>query len=108
MKKCLKLKGRTKLSSIRVTYSGLISFTVGLISVFTGLVFLTIVTRSLSIEEYGTWGLLLNLLAYVIILEPIISYWVIREIPRNLDSGKTAIITSIIFFCFFRRIFIIP
>ena len=57
------------MSNIRVTYSGLISFTVGLISVFTGLVFLTIVTRSLSIEEYGTWGLLLNLLILYVFLQ---------------------------------------
>ena len=43
------------MSEIRVTYSGLISFIAGLITLGTGLVFTIIVTRSLSQQDYGTW-----------------------------------------------------
>jgi len=46
------------MSGIRVTYSGLVSFGINLISVVTGLVFTLIVTRKLSVEEFGTWGLI--------------------------------------------------
>lgn len=85
------------MSGIRVTYSGLISFMVGVTSVITGMVFTLIVTRSLTAEEFGTWNLIGGLIMYVIFIEPIISYWVTREIARGIDSGKTAIISSTVF-----------
>ena len=85
------------MSNIRVTYSGLISFVIGIISVFTGLIFTFIVTRTFTPIEYGTWNLINGLFGYVIIIEPIISYWTTREISRNLDSGKTAIFSSGLF-----------
>lgn len=85
------------MSGIRVTYSGLISFFIGIISVFTNLAFFVIVTRILSTTEFGTWGLIMGLITYPIILESIISYWAIREIARNISSAKTAIASSGIF-----------
>ena len=84
-------------SGIRVTYSGLISFTVGITSVLTGIIFTLIVTRTLTAEDFGTWNLIGGLITYVIIAEPIISYWVTREIARGVESGKTAISTSSLF-----------
>lgn len=85
------------MSGIRVTYSGLISFVVGLASVFTGIIFTLIVTRQLTPEEFGTWNLIGGLIVYVVIIEPTISYWVTREVARGKESGKTAIFFSGIF-----------
>jgi len=85
------------LSSIRVTYSGLISFLVGLASVITGLVFTLIVTRQLTQEEFGTWSLIGSLTVYVLIFNPIVNYWVIREIARGEESGKTSLIVNNLF-----------
>ena len=85
------------MSNIRVTYSGLISLAVGLSSLLTGTIFTLIVTRSLTPEEFGTWGLIGGLLSYVLIAEPIISYWTTREVAREEKSGKTAIVTSSMF-----------
>jgi len=85
------------LSGIRVTYSGLISFVVGLVSVFTGLGFTLIITRELSPEEFGTWSIIGGLTGYVLILEPIISYWTTREIARGRESGRTALLSSNLF-----------
>ena len=79
-----------KLSEIRVTYSGLISFLTGLISIATGLIFMVVVTRTLSIEEYGTWGVIIGLLAYGSILDSLVSVWSLRETARGVPSGKTA------------------
>jgi len=79
------------MSGIRVTYSGLISFFVGLTSVFTGIIFVLIVTRQLTPEEFGTWNLMGGLIIYVIIIEPITAYWVTREIARGKETGKTAV-----------------
>lgn len=85
------------MSEIRVTYSGLIGLAVGLGSVITGVVFTLIVTRKLSQEEFGTWGLINGLIIYVTIIEPIVSYWATREIARGEKSAKTALASSSVF-----------
>lgn len=82
------------MSEIRVTYAGLISLAIKLVSIITGLVFTLIVTRELTQEEFGTWGLISGLLIYVLIFEPIISFWTTREIARGNEIGKTAFITN--------------
>jgi len=84
------------LSGIRVTYTGLISFIGGIVSVFTGIMFSLIITRTVSPEEYGTWGLILGLITYVILIGPIVSYWSTRDTARNIDSGRTAILSSLV------------
>ena len=56
------------MSNIRVTYAGLFSFLFGLISILTGLVFTIIVTRSLSVTEFGSWGVIGTLVSYTLIM----------------------------------------
>jgi O-antigen/teichoic acid export membrane protein len=85
------------LSSIRVTYTGLISFIIGISSVITGFIFTLIITRKLTPDEFGTWSLIGVLVGYVLILYPIVNYWNTREIVRGVESGKTAFVTSNIF-----------
>ena len=85
------------MSNIRVTYSGLIGLVIGLCTVVTGIIFILIVTRSLTAEQLGNWGLIGGLISYVIIIEPMISYWSTREIARDIESGKTAIFSSSMF-----------
>jgi len=72
----------------------MISFIIGIISVFTGLIFTLIVTRQLSQEEFGTWALIGGLSTYALILRPLISFWTVREIARGEQSGKTAIVST--------------
>ena len=85
------------MSGIRVTYSGLISFAVSLVSVITGIIFTLIVTRQLSQDEFGTWGLIGGMTGYVLIFGPIITYWLTRETARGEKSGKTGFITNGLF-----------
>ena len=87
------------MSEIRVNYSGLIAFVIGIVSVISGLIVTLIITRNLSSLEYGTWLLIINFIGYVIILEPIISYWATREIARKNETGTTAVISNGIFSC---------
>ena len=81
---------------IRVTYTGLISLIGGIISVLTGTIFTLIITRTVTPEEYGTWGLILGLITYVSLIGPIVSYWSTRDTARNIQSGKTAILSSML------------
>jgi len=82
------------LSDIRVTYSGLISFAIRLSSIVTGLVFTLTVTRQLTIEEFGTWGLISGVLIYALAIHPMVTYWATREIARGEKSGKTVLLSS--------------
>lgn len=85
------------MTKIRVTYSGLISFGVGMIGVVTGMIFILIVTRQLTSEELGVWTLIGGLISYFVIAEATISSWITREIARGLESGRTAVVVSGIF-----------
>jgi hypothetical protein len=82
------------LSNIRVTYSGLIAFVVGIVSVLTGLVFILIITRNLSPEEFGTWGLIGATLNYLLISEVVINYWTVRQIARGDSVGRTGLLST--------------
>ena len=66
---------------------------IGLVSAVTGLIFTLIVTRTLTPEEYGAWGLIGSLIMYVLVLDPIVTYWTTRETARGEDSGRTALVT---------------
>ena len=85
------------MSNIRVTYSGLISLLVGIVSTITGLIFTLIVTRKLETEEFAIWSLIGSLIVYVMILDPISSFWATRQIARGEKVVGTAIGSSVIF-----------
>ena len=85
------------MSNIRVGYSGLIAFVVGLVSLFTGLIFILMITRRLTPEEFGLWALIGNIVSYFLISELIFSYWSTRQIARNENIGRTAVLSSGLF-----------
>ena len=85
------------MDNIRVTYSGLIAFVVGLISVLTGLAFTLIVARNLSPEEFGTWSLIFSIISYFLISEGIIHFWTVRQVARGEEVGKTSVVSTTFF-----------
>ena len=85
------------MGKIRVTYSGLLAFSVGITSVLTGLFFTLMITRKLSTTEFGMWGLITSLLAYLLISETLITYWNVRQISRGEKVGKTSLFSTSFF-----------
>ena len=90
------LLGNRDMSDIRITYTGFLSFFIAILTTITGTVFTIILTRSLSQEEYGTWGLIIGIIGYVMIINLIISYWSTRETARKIESGKTAVLGTML------------
>jgi O-antigen/teichoic acid export membrane protein len=86
-----------QMSNIRVTYSGLLGFIIGMLSVITGIVFTLIVTRRLSPEEFGIWALIGSIISYFLIVEPILSYWTTRQIARGESVATTSLFYSTLF-----------
>ena len=82
------------MSNIRETKTGLIAFGTSIITVITGLMFALIITRTLTPEEFGTWNVILSLVSYSLIIEPMISWWTTRDVARGEEIGKTAVITN--------------
>jgi O-antigen/teichoic acid export membrane protein len=82
------------MSNVRVTYSGLIAFLTSIIGVITGTIFVIIVTRTIPPDDFGLWTLVGSLVSYVLVVEPIVSYWTTRQISRGDDVGKTALASS--------------
>ena len=85
------------MSGIRVTYSGLLGFVIGMVSVLTGIAFTVIVTRRLIPEEFGIWALIGSIVSYFLIVEPILSYWTTRQIARGKPVATTSLFYSVIF-----------
>jgi len=61
------------------------------------MIFVLIITRRLSPEEFGLWSLIGSVVAYFLISESIISYWSLRQIARDKEVGRTSILSSLIF-----------
>ena len=85
------------MSNIRVNYSGLISFGSSIVNAVLGIGFMLIVTRILSQEDYGTWGLIYSLFFYGLIASSFINFWTIRDIARGKSVESTSLISSGLF-----------
>jgi hypothetical protein len=79
------------LNNIRVTYSGLIALVVSLIGVVTGIIFVILITRTLTPVEFGLWTLLGSVVSYVLVIDPIVTYWSTRQVARGENIGKSSI-----------------
>lgn len=95
------------MSEIRVNHSGLISFLGGLIGLVTGSIFSLVITRVLTPEEYGHWGLILSVVSYFPLILSVIAYWSTRETATNLFSGKTAFLSTLVLSLIASIVFII-
>ncbi len=90
---------------IRLRYTGLITFSSRVFSIFTGLIFVTTVTRNVPIYDFGIWQYISQLISYFLFPLCIINYWSTRYIARNMKVGKTSLLLtglfSMISFIFF-------
>jgi O-antigen/teichoic acid export membrane protein len=82
--------------NIRVGYSGLIFFGSRILSMFTGLVFITLVTRNLPPSDFGLWQLILSVIGYAALPNVIVGYWVIRDLARGEKNATAALLFSIL------------
>ena len=79
------------MSEIRPTYTGLITLLTGLVTLVTITISTLIITRTLSQEDYGTWGLIFSLFVYAFMASSFINFWTVRDIARGKEIGKTSV-----------------
>jgi len=85
------------MSEIRLKFSGMIRFISIIISVFTGLIFTTIVTRNLSAVEYGEWVAIGSLMIYGVFPSLGLGYWYTRHTARNIPIARYGILITSLF-----------
>ncbi len=83
-------------SEIPIRKTGLVVFSSRIISIFTGITFLVMMTRSLSTTQFGLWEVIIDLLAFASFPSGLILFWATRAVARGARIGKTAISVNVI------------
>ena len=82
--------------SIRLRYTGLVRFGTNVLSLITGLIFVTIVARSLSQTDIGLWFFIDTNVAIFIMLRNMIPFWLTRSYARGKDVVSTGIFANLL------------
>jgi O-antigen/teichoic acid export membrane protein len=82
--------------NIRIGYSGFITFISRILSLFSGLIFIILVTHHLSQYDFGLWQLILSIITYSVLPNVIVDYWAIRDLARGERNATTAVLFSLL------------
>ncbi len=88
-------RGRGEEKGLRIARAGFIQFLTQIITLGTGLVFVTLVTRNLSVSEFGIWQLVGSATGIALLPSLGITFWGLRGVARGEDLGKTTVIAAI-------------
>ena len=82
-------------SQISLRRTGLVVFGARIASIFTGLVFLVMITRSLSAQQFGLYEVITDIVTFAAYPAGLVAFWATRDIARGKMFGKTAIVLNI-------------
>jgi len=92
---------------VRLRYSGFILFLSRLISVGTGLLFVLIVTRNISPDEFGLFGNLGDTLGYFTLAATIVPFWTTRFSARkHPGTSRTGLIANLFLSAIFSLLYL--
>lgn len=83
-------------SELRIQYSGLIIFAAQILSMFTGMAFILLLTRNMTRPEYGTWSNIFDLTGYFLLFSGFVPFWATRFVARGKEGAtKTALLANL-------------
>ncbi len=83
-------------NQIRLRYSGFVVFTTQLLGVITGLIFTLLLTRSMTVSQFGIWTNIFDYTPYFIILGGVLPFWTTRFTARSQGgTAKTAALSQL-------------
>ncbi len=82
-------------SQISLRRTGLVVFGARIASIFTGLVFLVMMTHSLSEQQFGLYEVITDIVTFAAYPAGLVAFWATRDIARGKMFGKTAIVLNI-------------
>lgn len=87
----------TLTEKIRLHYSGFVIFAAKILSVATGMIFILLITRNATKEQYGIWSNIFDLTAYFALLASAIPFWMTRFAARGEeDAVKTGFFANLL------------
>ncbi len=82
-------------NEIRLRYSGFIVFTAQLLGVITGLIFTLLLTRSMTVQQFGIWTNIFDYIPYFILISGVLPFWATRFTARDkAGTAKTGILSQ--------------
>ena len=75
--------------------TGVVVFGAWIVSIFTGIVFISMVTHRLTTSQFGLLEIITDIVAFASYPLSIVSYWAPRDIGRGKKFGKTAIVANL-------------
>ena len=82
--------------AIRLKYTGLLMFAFSILSLFTGLVFSSLVARELAKFDYGVWVFITGILTYFQFSQGLVTPWAFRDIARGKTVEKTCVASGLL------------
>jgi O-antigen/teichoic acid export membrane protein len=83
-------------NQIRLRYSGFVVFTTQFLGIITGLIFTLLLTRSMTVSQFGIWTNIFDYTPYFIILSSVLPFWATRFSARNKKgTTKTAALSQL-------------
>ena len=77
-------------NEIRLHYSGLIVFTTQMLGIITGLIYTLLLTRNMTVSQYGIWTNIFDYTVYFMLFINVLPFWVTRFTAR----GKTGTVKT--------------
>ncbi|MDV3293612.1 MAG: hypothetical protein LYZ70_05025 [Nitrososphaerales archaeon] len=81
-------------SAVQPRRTGFIVFSSRIVSVFTGLLFLVMITRWLTPSQFGLWEFIIDIVAFAAYPTGVITYWATREVARGKPVARTALLMN--------------
>lgn len=83
-------------SRISLRRTGFIVFGSRLASIFTGMLFLIMVTHSVTPKAFGLWEFIYDLVTFASYPASVIAFWALRKVARGGQVARTALVVSAI------------
>ncbi len=77
-------------NEIRLHYSGFIVFTTQMLGIITGLIYTLLLTRNMTVSQYGIWTNIFDYTVYFMLFSNVLPFWVTRFTAR----GKTGTVKT--------------
>ncbi len=81
-------------NAVQPRRTGIIVFSSRIVSVFTGLLFLVMITRWLTPSQFGLWEFIIDIVAFSAYPTGVITYWATREVARGKPVARTALLMN--------------
>ena len=76
--------------------TGLVVFAARIASIFTGLVFLVLMTRTLTAQQFGLYEVIVDIVTFAAYPAGLVAFWATRDIARGKMFGKTAVLLNLV------------